>query len=485
MKDDSKKIKKCRVMTDELGVPVYDDDSSLTVGERGKVLLDDIYLINKLAHFNRERIPERVVHAKGAGAHGYFKCCKCMKEYTMAKFLNEVGKETPVFTRFSTVIGSKGSADTARDPRGFAVKLYTEDGNYDIVGNHIPVFFIRDAIKFPDMIHAFKPDPETNIKDLNRFWDFIAANPESIHMITWVYSDVGTIKSFRHIEGFGVNTFVWVNEKGKRTYIKYHWRPVAGLKTICKEEAEILAGLDPDVAVRDLYDTLDCGKTAEYDLYVQMMDPKDEGKYEFDPLDATKLWPEERFPLMKIGRMVLNRKPDNFFEESEQAAFCPGNLIPGVELSADKLLQGRGFAYADAHRHRLGPNFSQIPINRPIVPVINNQRDGLMAVGQHKGKINYKPSVLTNKPVTLEKSYNSLEEVCGTKVRRKICKTNDFKQAGDRYRSLTQIQKDHLIHNIVSEMDEVDMCIKLKLAEYFTMACEEFGRRFKKEIGLE
>ena len=427
-----------------------------------------------------------IAHAKGAGAYGYFKCYKSMKDYTMADFLSEEGKKTKTFVRFSTVIGSKGSADTSRDPRGFAVKFYTEEGNYDLVGNHIPVFFIRDAIKFPDIIHSLKPDPRTNIKNVNRFWDFISKTPEATHMITWLYSDIGTIKSYRTIEGFGVNTFVWVNSKGKRTYIKYHWKPTAGVKCICKKEAEMLAGIDPDVAVREMYDLLKCGESMDYELCVQMMDPNEEDNCDFDPLDATKIWPEDKFPLVKVGKLVINEAPENFFEESEQAAFCPGNLVPGIELSADKLLQGRGFAYSDAQRYRIGPNFAQLPVNRPIVQVLNNERDGQMAILKHKGNVNYKSNILnSNKTNTLYSSYNSLEEICGTIKRRKIEKDNDFKQAGIRYRSLSKSEQDNLIYNIVSEMDEVDLEIKIKLAEYFTNACEEFGERFREEAGLK
>lgn len=486
MEDRSKEKSKCNIMTTFMGIPIYDDDNSLTIGERGKVLLEDSQLINKLASFNRERIPERVVHAKGAGAHGFFKCYKCMKDYTMAKFLSEAGKVTPTFVRFSTVIGQRGAADTLRDPRGFAVKFYTEEGNYDLVGINFPVFFIRDAIKFPDMIHAFKPDPERNIMNPNNFWDFIANSPESTHMITWLYSDRGTIKSFKNIEGYGVHTFVWVNAEGKRTYVKYRWIPKDGIKSITREEAEMLAGIDPDVAIRDMYDTLDCGKTMEYELNIQMMDPKDEFNFEFEVLDATKMWPEDKFPWIPIGKLVINRSPNNFFEESEQVAFAPSVLVPGIELSADKLLQGRSFAYTDTQRHRLGTNFTQIPINRPIVPVVNNERDGKMAVTHHKGSVNYKPnSINDNKPYTYVKRYDSKEKICGVKTRKSICKTDDFKQAGDRYRSLCKEEQDHLLHNILSEMDQVDKEIKIKLAKHFTNACEEFGRRFKEGVGLK
>ena len=330
--------------------------------------MQDVHLIEKLAHFDRERIPERVVHAKGAGAHGYFQVFKSMAKYTCAKLLQDPKKKTPVFVRFSTVVGARGSAETVRDPRGFAVKFYTEDGNYDLVGNNLPVFFIRDAIKFPDMVHAFKPAPDTNIPTSSsansRFWDFISLSPESTHMITWLFSDRGTVRSFRKMEGFGVNTYVWVNAEGKTVYVKYHWKPNDGIETIDRQEATRLAGEDPDIATRDLYDTIASGKTVGFELHVQIMEIADELKQNFDPLDATKTWPEDKFPLMPVGKMVLNRNAENYFAEVEQAAFCPASIIPGIDFSADKLLQGRIFSYADTQRYRLGPNYLQIPINQ-------------------------------------------------------------------------------------------------------------------------
>jgi len=354
-------------LTTNQGVPVSDNQNSLTVSERGPVLLQDVHLIEKLAHFDRERIPERVVHAKGAGAHGHFQVNKSMSKYSCANFLQDPKKKTPVFVRFSTVVGARGSADSVRDPRGFAVKFYTEEGNYDLVGNNLPVFFIRDAIKFPDMVHSFKPAPDTNIPTASsansRFWDFISLTPESTHMITWLFSDRGTVKSFRTMEGFGVNTYKWVNKEGKEVYVKYHWKPTAGVHSIDRHESTRLAGEDPDIATRDLYDTIASGKTVEYELNVQLMDIADELKQNFDPLDATKTWPEDKFPLMPVGKMVLNRNPENYFAEVEQAAFCPASIVPGIELSADKLLQGRVFAYADTQRHRLGPNYLQLPVH--------------------------------------------------------------------------------------------------------------------------
>jgi len=454
-------------LTTNQGVPVTDNQNSLTVGERGPVLLQDVHLIEKLAHFNRERIPERVVHAKGAGAHGYFQVYKSMEKYTCAKFLQDPVKQTPVFVRFSTVVGSRGSADTARDPRGFAVKFYTEEGNYDLVGNNLPVFFIRDSIKFPDMVHSFKPAPDTNIPSSNRFWDFISLTPESIHMITWLFSDRGTVKSYRTMEGFGVHTYKWVNADGKAIYVKYHWKPAAGVHSIDRHEASHLAGVDPDIATRDLYDIIASGGMVEYELNIQIMEIADELKQSFDPLDPTKIWPEDKFPLMPVGKMMLNRNPENFFAEVEQAAFCPAAIVPGIELSADKLLQGRVFAYADTQRYRLGANYLQLPINRPRVSVNNNQRDGAMQYAPYGGgTVNYEPNTLAggmpHEAPAYPTSHYHLE---GDMVRRKISLTNDFEQAGERYRSLSKVDQDHLVDNIVDDLGKTDKPIQQCMVE--------------------
>jgi catalase len=483
-------IMKDKHLTTNQGVPVADNQNSLTVGERGPVLLQDVHLIEKLAHFDRERIPERVVHAKGAGAHGYFQVYKSMARYTCAKFLQDPKKKTPVFVRFSTVVGARGSADTARDPRGFAVKFYTEDGNYDLVGNNLPVFFIRDAIKFPDMVHAFKPAPDTGIPTSSsansRFWDFISLTPESVHMITWLFSDRGTVKSYRKMEGFGVNTYKWVNAKGKAVYVKYHWKPKAGVETIDRHEATRLAGEDPDVATRDLHDTIASGKTVEYELNVQIMDIADELKQNFDPLDATKTWPEDKFPLMPVGKMVLNRNPANFFAEVEQAAFCPASIVPGIEFSADKLLQGRIFSYADTQRHRLGANYLQLPVNRPKVDVNNNQRDGAMQYGPYGGgTVNYEPNTLAGgMPCETPAIATAQEHLDGDIARLKISLTNDFEQAGERCRSLGKMDQDHLVDNIVDSLGKADKPIQQRMVENLTRADPELGKRVKKGLKL-
>ena len=476
-------------LTTNQGVPVTDNQSSLTVGERGPVLLQDVHLIEKLAHFDRERIPERVVHAKGAGAHGYFQVYKSMAPYPCAKFLQEPEKQTPVFVRFSTVVGARGSADTARDPRGFAVKFYTEEGNYDLVGNNLPVFFIRDALKFPDMVHSFKPSPDSNIPTSSsansRFWDFISLTPESTHMIVWLFSDRGTPKSYRMMEGFGVNTYKWVNMAGEARYVKYHWKPKLGVHSFDRNEATKLAGTDPDYLTRDLWDAIASGGEVEYELNVQLMDIAKELEQDFDPLDATKTWPEDKFPLTPIGKMVLKRNPENYFTETEQAAFSPGAFVPGIEPSADKLLQGRIFSYADTQRHRLGPNYLQLAINRPHVPVNNNQRDGFMQSGSFRGVVNFEPNSLDGgMPNEAPSGPTSLYRVDGEITRRKISLTNNFAQAGAKFRSLDSIDQDRLIDNIVDSIANADKSIQERMVDNFTNADRELGARVAEGLHL-
>jgi catalase len=481
------KIVKKKHLTTNQGVPITDNQNSLTVGERGPVLLQDVQFVEKMAHFDRERIPERVVHAKGAGAHGYFQVYKSMAHYTKAKFLQDPKKKTPVFVRFSTVTGGRGSADTVRDPRGFAVKFYTEEGNYDLVGNNLPVFFIRDAVKFPDMVHAFKGAPDNNMPSAssasNRFWDFISLTPESTHMIIWLFTDRGTPKSFRMMEGFGVNTYVWVNPKGKAVYVKYHWKPKLGVQSLDRHEATRLAGVDPDYLIRDLWNTIAKGGEVEYELNVQLMEIADELKQDFDPLDPTKTWPEDKFPLMPVGKMVLNRNPDNFFAEVEQAAFCPASIVPGIEFSADKLLQGRTFSYADTQRHRLGPNYLQLPINRSTVEVNNNQRDGAMQLGKFDGPVNYEPSSiagdsLQEAPAGTPRIYR----VDGKVTRQRISKTNDLKQAGEKYRSLSKRDKEHLVDNLIADLMHIDKPIQQRIIKNLTQVNPKLGESLAKGL---
>ena len=391
--DDGKHI------TTDLGVKVSHNNESLKAGARGPTLLEDFIFREKITHFDHERIPERVVHARGSGAHGYFEAYESMAEYTKASFLKEAGKQTPVFVRFSTVAGSRGSADTVRDVRGFALKFYTDEGNYDLVGNNIPVFFIQDAINFPDLIHAVKPEQDNEIPQAasahDTFWDFVSSAPETAHMIMWAMSDRAIPRNFSMMEGFGVNTFRFVNAEGKARFVKFHWKPALGIHSLTWDEAQKLAGKDPDFNRRSLWEAIEDGNYPEYEFGVQMIEEKDEFKFDFDILDATKIWPEEQVPVRIIGKLVLNRNPDNFFAETEQVAFCPGNVVPGIDFSNDPLLQGRLFSYIDTQLTRLGgPNFHEIPVNRPVVPVHNNQRDGHMRQTVNRGKVAYTPNGL-------------------------------------------------------------------------------------------
>lgn len=388
-----------KYLTTAAGIPVGDNQNSITAGQHGPTLIQDMHLIEKLAHFNRERVPERVVHAKGAGAHGYFKVTNDVSKYTKAAFLSEVGKETPVFLRFSTVAGELGSADTVRDPRGFAVKFYTEEGNYDLVGNNTPIFFIRDAIKFPDFIHTQKRDPQTNLKDPNMVWDFWSLSPESLHQITYLHTDRGIPATFRHMNGYGSHTFKWVNKEGDAYFIKYHFHTDQGVKNLDVDLAAKLAGTNPDYHTEDLFNAIEEGNHPSWTLSVQIMPVDEAPQYRYDPFDVTKVWSHKDYPLIEVGKLVLNRNPQNYFAEVEQAAFSPASFVPGIEASPDKMLQGRLFAYADAHRYRVGTNHQLLPINRPIVETNNYQRNGYMRFDDNGGSApNYEPNSYADAP---------------------------------------------------------------------------------------
>ena len=379
------------LMTTNQGVKINDDQNSLKAGNRGSSLLEDFILREKITHFDHERIPERVVHARGAGAHGIFQVYEPMAKYTKAQFLNDTTKKTPVFVRFSTVAGSRGSTDLARDVRGFAVKFYTEEGNFDLVGNNMPVFFIQDAIKFPDLVHAVKPEPHNEIPQAasahDTFWDFISLMPESAHMILWLMSDRAIPRSYRMMEGFGVHTFRFINEHDESHFVKFHWKPLLGVHSVAWDEAQKISGKDPDFHRRDLWEAIENGAFAEFELGVQIVPEKDEHAFEFDLLDPTKIIPEELVPVQRIGKLTLNRNPDNFFAETEQVAFHIGHVVPGIDFTNDPLLQGRLFSYTDTQLIRLGgPNFHEIPINRPLAEIHNNQRDGFMRQQINKGR---------------------------------------------------------------------------------------------------
>jgi len=474
--------------TTNQGAPVSDDQNSLTVGDRGPVLLQDVHLIEKLAHFNRERIPKRVVHAKGAGAGGYFEVTNDVTKYTKAKFLSEVGKRTEVFARFSTVGGEKGSADAERDPRGFAVKFYTEDGNYDLVGNNTPVFFIRDPLKFPDFIHTQKRNPGTNLKDANMFWDFLSLTPESLHQVTILFSDRGTPRSFRNMNGYGSHTFKWYNEDGDPFWVKYHFKTDQGIQNLIREEAEHIKGIDPDHATRDLHNAIEKGDFPSWTLQVQIMPTGEEENYRFDVFDVTKVWPHGDYPPMEVGRMVLNRNPANYFAEVEQAAFSPGNFVPGIAASPDKMLQGRLFAYHDAHRYRLGPNYLLLPVNRPKgVKAENYQRDGYMRFDENGGSSpNYYPNSFGG-PEPDVQAAEPVFEASGKVARQPYKHPNDdFVQPGNLYRKvMTDQDREHLIGNIVSHLCNARKGIQIRQARLFYKGDPEYGQRVAKGLGIE
>ena len=481
-------MSKC-YLTSNQGTPVTDDQHSLTVGERGPILLKDIVFLEKISHFDRERIPERVVHAKGAGAFGFFIPYQSMTSLTKANFLQDPGKKTPVFVRFSVAGSSVGGADTVRDIRGFAVKFYTEEGNYDLVGNHIPVFPIRDPIQFPDLFHALKPDPVTNVRGgpvaASRFWDFMSLRPESMNFLTYLFADNGTVKSYRTIPGYGVNTYSWVNLCGEVVYVKYHWEPCAGVEYIDSKTAAQLAGTDPDIASRDLFDTIAAGHTVEFEMRVQIMNVEAECEQAFDPLDPTKIWPENLFPLMPVGRMVLNKNPDNFFAEVEQSAFSPAAIVPGIDFSNDRILQGRIFPYGDTQRYRIGVNYLELPINMPRKTIDNTMQDGAMQTMYEKGFANYYPNTLGGgMPMPAPEEGRSAQEFVSGSVAREEIIGENYNQAGYRYRTMSEVQKKHLVSNIVESLNQAYEPIQRRMLEHFLRADSELGNRIAQGINL-
>jgi len=477
-----------KTLTTGFGMPVNDDLNSMTAGPKGPVLVQDVHLIEKLAHFDRERIPERVVHAKGAGAHGRFEVTHDVTAYTRAKFLSKVGKKTDVFVRFSTVGGEKGSADSERDPRGFAVKFYTEEGNYDMVGNNTPVFFIRDPLKFPDFIHTQKRNPATNLKDPDMFWDFLSLTPESVHQVTILFSDRGTPRSYRNMNGYSSHTYMWDNAKGEHFWIKYHFKTEQGIQNFDGPEADRMRGVDPDVATRDLHEAITRGQFPSWRVEVQIMTPAQAKAYRFDPFDITKVWPHADFPPIAIGRMVLDRNPQNYFAEVEQAAFSPGNFVPGIGPSPDKMLQGRLFSYHDTHRHRLGPNYHLLPINAPkAAPETNYQRDGAMRFdGNGGGGPNYWPNSFGG-PAPDPGFATPAIDVAGAAARHAYTLGDvDFVQAGALYRKvMTDTDREHLVANIVGHLKGAQKRLQLRQSAIFYKADAEYGGRVAKGLGLD
>jgi catalase len=454
------------ILTTQQGVPVSDDQNSLRIGKRGPTALEDFHFREKIFHFDHERIPERVVHARGYGAHGYFETTESLSDYTSADIFQRVGEQTPVFVRFSTVAGNKGSADLARDVRGFAVKFYTKQGNWDLVGNNIPVFFIQDAIKFPDLIHAAKQEPDRDFPQAqtahDNFWDFISLMPESFHMMMWIMSDRTIPRSFRFMEGFGVHTYRFVNASGKSMFVKFHWKPKLGLQSVVWNEAVKINGADPDFHRRDLWKAIESGDFPEWELGLQLFDDDFASKFAFDVLDATKIIPEEELPIRRVGRLVLNKLVDNFFAETEQVAFCTNNIIPGVDFSDDPLLQGRNFSYLDTQLKRLGgPNFTHLPINAPKCPVSHFQQDGHMAMTNPRGRINYEPnswSVKGDPRESPDRGFRSFPaDLSGQKLRvRSETFADHYSQARQFYMSQTPTEQHHIASALVFELSKVE-----------------------------
>ena len=453
------------ILTTQQGIPVADDQNSLKIGARGPAILEDFHLREKIFHFDHERIPERVVHARGYGAHGFFECYESLNDVTRADLLQRAGEKTPAFVRFSTVAGNKGSADLARDVRVFAVKLYTKEGNWDIVGNNIPVFFIQDAIKFPDLIHSAKAEPDRGFPQAqtahDNFWDFISLSPESMHMVMWIMSDRTIPRSFRFMEGFGVHTFRMVSAAGKSTFVKFHWKPKQGMQSVVWNEAVKINGADPDFHRRDLWDAISAGDFPEWELGLQLFDDDFAGRFDFDVLDATKLIPEEQLPIRIVGRLVLDRVVDNFFAETEQVAFCTQNIVPGIDFSNDPLLQGRNFSYLDTQIKRLGgPNFTHIPINAPKCPFAHFQQDGHMAMHNPAGRVNYEPNSWDahlgprESPARGFQSYPAQEDGPKQRIRSETF-ADHYSQARQFFISQTEVERQHIASALTFELSKV------------------------------
>ncbi len=473
-------------LTTAKGAPVSDNQNSISAGPRGPVLIQDFHLMEKLAHFNRERIPERVVHAKGAGAYGTFTVTNDITQYSKAKLFSAVGKQTEVFVRFSTVGGEKGSADTARDPRGFAVKFYTEDGNWDLVGNNTPVFFIRDPLKFPDFIHTQKREPQTNLKSPTMMWDFWSLSPESLHQVTILFSDRGTPDGYRFMHGFGSHTYSLVNAQNERIWVKFHFKTMQGIRNLMASDAEVMAGENPDYATQDLFYAIQQGDFPKWRLCIQVMTDEQAKSFPFNPFDVTKVWPQGEYPLIEVGIMELNRNPENYFAEVEQAAFAPANLVNGVGFSPDKMLQGRIMAYTDAHRYRLGANADSLDVNRPhAAPVNTYQRDGFM---RHDGNFgnapNYEPNSFggpAQNPDYAEPPF----PVDGDGARYDHRDGNDdYTQAGNLFRLMTPDAQARLIENIVGSMKSVPTDIQQRQIVHFYKADPAYGDGVARGLGL-
>ncbi|GLW37459.1 catalase [Pectobacterium carotovorum subsp. carotovorum] len=461
-------------LTRDNGAPVGDNQNSQTAGDNGPVLLQDVQLLQKLQRFNRERIPERVVHARGTGAYGEFSATADISDLTVAEVFKS-GSTTPVFVRFSSVVHGNHSPETLRDPRGFATKFYTAQGNWDLVGNNFPTFFIRDAIKFPDMVHAFKPDPRTNLDDDARRFDFFSHVPESIRTLTLLYSNEGTPATYRNMDGNGVHAYKLVNSKGEIHYVKFHWKTLQGIKNLDPQQVEQVQGKDYSHMSNDLVSAIKRGDYPKWDLYIQVLKPEDLKKFAFDPLDATKIWPD--VPERKIGQMVLNRNPENIFQETEQVAMAPSNLVPGIEPSEDKLLQGRLFAYADTQMYRIGANGLSLPINTPRTGVNNGNQDGSLNSGKTQDKgVNYQPSRLYPREELVSARY-SHSPLQGSTTQSKIQREQNFKQTGELYRSYSEKERTDLVNSLGTALATADRESRDIMLSYFYKADMEYGSR--------
>lgn len=475
-------------LTGANGAPIADNQNSRTAGPRGPVLLDDFNLVEKLAHFNRENIPERRVHAKGAAAHGTFTVTKDISKYSFAKLFDTIGKQTPVFLRFSTVGGERGSADTARDPRGFALKFYTEEGNWDIVGNNTPVFFIRDSIKFPDFIHTQKRDPKSNLKDANMMWDFWSHSPEALHQITILFSDRGIPDGFRFMHGYGSHTYSLINKDGIRTWVKWHYRTQQGIKNLDPAKAGELAGSNPDYATEDLFNAIERKEFPRWNVYIQVMTEEQARTYKENPFDVTKVWSQKEFPLHEVGYFELNRNPENYFAEVEQAAFAPSNVVPGTGLSPDKMLQGRVFAYADAQRYRVGTNYQLLPINAPQCPYANHQRDGAMRLDNNGGSsLNYDPNSNADSPKQTNQREPLFPSDLSGAAGQYDHRTDEdyYSQPAALYKLMNKEQKELLVSNLAASMQGVKKEILQRALAHFVNIDPEYGQSLAAKVGIK
>jgi catalase len=474
-----------KTLTTSAGAPVGDNQNSVTAGPRGPVLMQDYHLLEKLAHQNRERIPERVVHAKGSGAFGTFTVTHDITKFTKAKIFSEVGKKTDCLLRFSTVAGERGAADAERDVRGFAVKFYTEEGNWDLVGNNTSVFFIRDPLKFPDFIRTQKRDPKTNMRSAAAMWDFWSLSPESLHQVTILFSDRGLPQGYRHVNGYGSHTYSLINENGERFWVKFHFKNMQGIKTWTNREAEAIVAKDRESSQRDLFEAIERGDFPKWRVCVQIMPEKDAENYHVNPFDLTKVWPHADYPLIEVGVMELNRNPENYFADIEQAAFEPSNMVPGISWSPDKVLQSRIFSYADAHRYRLGVNYASLPVNKARPEVNNYHRDGAMRFDGNGGaSVNYEPNSFGG-PVQDEQYQEPPLKISGDADRYNHRDGNDdYTQPGNLFRLMSGDQKEQLFSNIAEAMAGVPEEIKLRQIGHFTKADPAYGEGVAKKLGL-